>query len=68
MFTDIVEGPSVQKLISLGNLTKFEHYAPADLDFSGLRTRAGDYVVTDSVAFMSKQKIIGNIVQTYNNT
>ncbi len=65
VFTSLIEGPSVANLIRSGNLTHFVHYAPVDLDFSSLKVRAGDYVTEDAASFMSKQKIIGDIVWNY---
>ena len=66
VFTSMVEGPNVDELIKLGNLTNFFYFAPGeDLDLHKVRIKFGEYVNSDLAKAVNKKKIIGNIVGTY---
>ena len=66
VFTSMVEGPNVEELIELGNLTKFHYFAPGeDLDLHNVRVKFGEYINSDLAKAVNKKKIIGNIVGTY---
>ena len=66
VFTSMVEGPNVEELIELGNLTKFYYFAPGeDLDLHNVRVKFGEYINSDLAKAVNKKKIIGNIVGTY---
>ena len=67
VFTSMVEGPTVDQLIKLGNLTDFRYFSHADkIDLHNVRTKFGEYVNSDLAKVMGDKKIIGNIVDNYN--
>lgn len=61
----LIEGVSVQWLIDNHRLAPYEYYAPTLVDTSGLRTIAGDYVVSDLEQLMNERAIYGNIIEHY---
>ncbi len=66
VFTSMVEGPSVDELIKLGNLTDFNYFAPeTDIDLSHVHTKFGEYVNSELAQVMSSRCIIGDIVAHY---
>ena len=66
IFNAMVIGPTTGELIEAGYLSKFVTYAPATLpDLSRLRTRMGDYVVSDLAAVMSKESVVAPAVEDY---
>ena len=66
IFTSMVEGPSVDELIKLGNLTDFRYFSHVEeIDLKNVRTKFGEYVNADLAKVMTNSKIIGNIVETY---
>lgn len=65
-FDDLILGPTVRELISMGNLVKPIIYAPKErLDLTGLRTVAGDYNKHDLDVAMDKPSITGSAVEHY---
>lgn len=66
IFDDLVEGPSVAQLIELGYLVKPVIYAPATkLDLSGMKTRMGDYVISEMEERVDKPQVTGDAVEYY---
>jgi DNA repair protein RadD len=66
IFNAMVIGPTTGELIEAGYLSNFVTYAPATLpDLSRLRTRMGDYVVSDLAAVMSKESVVQPAVDDY---
>ena len=66
VFTSMVEGPNVDELIELGNLTKFKYFSHTEeIDLRSVRVKFGEYVNSDLAEVMGDQKIVGNIVDTY---
>ena len=66
VFSSMIQSLSVDELISLGNLTPFKYFAPTiGVDLHNVRTKFGEFVNSDLEHEMSKQKIIGGIVNHY---
>lgn len=65
IFEVLVEGVSVRWLIEHKRLAPYEYYAPTLVDTSGLRTVAGDYVVSDLEQLMNERAIYGNVIESY---
>lgn len=61
----IVEGVSTRWLIDNDYLADFEYYAPTCVNTDGLRSIAGDYVVSDLERLMDSRAIYGDIVKSY---
>lgn len=66
VFTSMVESLTVNELIQLGNLTKFEYFvAEEDLDLSAVKSTHGDFNTKDLEKVMIDQRITGDIVGHY---
>lgn len=63
LFEQIIHGPTVPELQDLGFLCRTRYFAPGGIDASGLKTRAGDYVMADGER--AGRRIIGDVVATY---
>ena len=61
----LIEGVDVQWLIDNHRLAPYEYYAPTLVDTSGLRTIAGDYVVSDLEQLINERAIYGDILKHY---
>ena len=65
-FTSMVISLSVNELIDIGNLTKFQYFAAECApDLSNVRTKFGEYNQHDLADIMNGKKIIGDIVKEY---
>lgn len=65
-FTRLIPGPSVQDLTALGHLSPAKLYAPPlQVDLTGLRTRAGDYVAEQAGEAMNHATITGDVISHY---
>ena len=68
VFNSMVLASSVNKLISLGNLTKFDYFAaPLNINLDNVRTRNGDFDSNDLNKIMTDKRITGNIIEHYLN-
>lgn len=65
VFDTMVEGVDVRWLIDHQNLAPYEYYAPTAIETDGLRTVAGDYVVSDLEKLMNERAIYGDVIKTY---
>lgn len=66
VFDSMVESLSVNKLIELGNLTRFRYCAPKNnIDLSGVKIVHGDYDNRALESIMVQQAIIGDVVENY---
>lgn len=65
IYDKLIEGVDTKWLIDHKRLAPYEYYAPTMVDTSGLRTVAGDYVVSDLEQLMSEKAIYGDVVSTY---
>ena len=65
IYDTLIEGVDVKWLIENKRLAPYEYYAPTAVDTSGLRTVAGDYVVSDLEQLMNERAIYGNVIETY---
>lgn len=61
----LIEGVDVKWLIDHHRLAPYEYYAPTLVDTTGLRTIAGDYVVSDLEKIMNERAIYGNVIEYY---
>lgn len=62
----LIEGPTVDELISWGNLAPFKYYAPEIIDTSKLRVRAGEFVKKDIDEMFMDRTIYGDVISHYN--
>ena len=65
VFSTLIEGVDVRWLIDHQNLAPYEYYAPTLVETDGLRTMAGDYVVSDLEKLMNERAIYGDVIETY---
>ena len=65
VFDTLIEGVDVKWLIEHQNLAPYEYYAPTLVETDGLRTVAGDYVVSDLEKLMNERAIYGDVIETY---
>ena len=65
IFNTLIEGVDVKWLIKNKRLAPYEYYAPTLIETDGLRTVAGDYVVSDLEKLMNERTIYGNVIKTY---
>ena len=61
----LVVGVDTRWLIDHQRLAPYEYYAPTLVDTTGLRTVAGDYVVSDLEQLMNERAIYGNVIESY---
>jgi superfamily II DNA or RNA helicase len=64
-YQKMVKGPSVSWLMDEGYLCKYKIFAPKVANFEGVKTRMGDYVISDLDSIMNQKKILGNAVKEY---
>lgn len=64
-YQTMIQGPSVSELMDKGYLCRYKIFAPKVADFSGVKTRMGDYVTADLDSIMNDKKILGNCVKEY---
>ena len=65
VFDTMVEGVDVKWLIEHQHLAPYEYYAPTLVETDGLRTLAGDYVVSDLEKLMNERAIYGDVIENY---
>ena len=65
VFDSLIQGVDTQWLIENKRLAPYEYYAPTLVDTTGLRTIAGDYVVSDLEQIMNERAIYGNVIEAY---
>ena len=65
IFDTMIQGVNVRWLIDNHRLAPYEYYAPTLVDTFGLRTVAGDYVVSDLEQLMNERCIYGDLVGSY---
>ena len=65
IYQALVEGVDVSWLIEHKRLAPYEYYAPTLVETDGLRTMAGDYVVTELEELMTGRAIYGDVIETY---
>ena len=66
VFDALVTGPSMRELIAAGYLAPTRCFVPSRrLDLTGVKSRAGDYVVSDLVARVDRPEIAGDAIQRY---
>ncbi len=64
-YQSMVMGPPVRWLMDNGYLCDYKIFAPKVSDFSGLKTRMGDYIASDVDKIVNDKKILGNAVKEY---
>lgn len=65
IYDTLIEGVDARWLIENRRLAPYEYYAPTLVDTSGLRTVAGDYVVSDLEQLMNERAIYGDVIESY---
>ena len=61
----LIEGVDTKWLIQHKRLAPYEYYAPTLVDTSRLRSRYGDYVVSDLEQLMNERAIYGDVIKGY---
>lgn len=65
-FDSMVESLTVNQLIELGNLTRFQYFAPEfTVDLSKVKVVHGDYSNDEIAKIMTEKNILGDIVENY---
>lgn len=64
-YQSMIHGPSVRWLMDNGYLCDYKIFAPAVANFDNVRTKMGDYVISDLDSIMNQKKILGNCVKEY---
>lgn len=62
-FDYLVPGPSVEWLIEQGYLAKYKLFSVPGADMTGVHTKMGDFVKSESAAVMDKPSITGDIIK-----
>ena len=65
VFEKMIMGPTVKHLISIGALSKYKYYAPENVDLSRVKTRAGDYAVSQLNELLDTPHIVGSAINEY---
>ena len=65
IYDTLITGVDTRWLIEHHRLAPYEYYAPTLVDTTGLRTVAGDYVVSDLERLMNERAIYGNVIDSY---
>ena len=66
IFQSLVLGPTAAELITAGNLTPYDYYAPpSKFDPAAAHVRFGEYVKGDLINQMDDADVIGDIVANY---
>jgi superfamily II DNA or RNA helicase len=56
---------TMKELIGKGFLAPYRIFAPSSPDLTGVKTRAGDFVVDDLDKAMNKTRLVADIVETW---
>ena len=65
IFDSLIEGVDTKWLIDHQRLAPYEYYAPTIVETEGLRTLAGDYVISDLEQLMTGRAIYGDVIKSY---
>ena len=65
IFSDMIQAPSIGKLIKEGHLVSCDYYAPTIPDLNGIQTSMGDYNSVQLADRMDHPKLIGDIVSSW---
>ena len=65
VYDTLIQGVDTRWLINNHRLAPYEYYAPTLVDTSGLRTVAGDYVVSDLEQLMNERAIYSDVLKSY---
>lgn len=65
MFDDLIIGPSVQELTTLGALAPYKLFAPSTINVENLHMRGGDYAKNEIEKAADKPTITGDAVNHY---
>lgn len=65
IYESLVQGVDAQWLIEHKRLAPYEYYAPTLVEADGIRTVAGDYVVSELEELMTGRAIYGDVIETY---
>lgn len=64
-FKEMISGPSVRWLIENGYLSQYRLFAPSTVNMTGVHTRMGDFVRSESEAAVNKPTITGDAIREY---
>ena len=65
IYDTLIVGVDTKWLIQHKRLAPYEYYAPTLVDTSRLRSRYGDYVVSDLEQLMNERAIYGDVISAY---
>lgn len=64
-FQEMINGPSVSRLIEDGFLSPYKMFAPSGVSLAGIHTRMGDFVASELQAAVDKPTITGDAIKHY---
>lgn len=67
IYDTLIEDVSVRALIESGRLAPYEYYAPTTVDTDGVRSVAGDFVISELEKIMCEKAIYGDAISAYNS-
>lgn len=65
IYTKLIVGADAEQLTAAGYLSEYKYYAPSLADLSNLRQRGADYDQQHVSEILSRPKIYGKIIETY---
>ncbi len=65
VYTSMALGPSVAELMQHGYLVPVEYYVPTIPDLSNVNVRRGDYVETELERIMNTPKLVGDVIDNF---
>lgn len=65
IYSCLVDEVSAKYLIENKRLAPYEYYAPTTLDVSALKSRCGDYAISDVEDLVINRKIFGDVISSY---
>ena len=65
MFDDLILGPTTRELIEGGYLSPVKVYAPSTADTTGVKKRAGDFVISELESALMASTVTGDAITHY---
>ncbi len=66
IYDTLIEDVSVRELIANKRLAPYEYYAPTTVNTDGVRSMAGDFVISELEKIMCEKAIYGDVISAYN--
>ena len=65
LYDCMIQGPTTDELIKMGNLVPYKYYAPTNLDTSKIKVVNGEYQAQALDEFMRESSVIGDNIEQY---